>query len=61
MKASEMLRLVASDAKADAMSLDGKPFTGRTVAEQLGCILASIQAIALAVAVLYDSLEREGS
>ncbi len=42
----EVLGLIAQDAESDAMQLDGQPFTGKTVATQLGHVFASIKSLA---------------
>jgi hypothetical protein len=47
-----VMRAIQTDCHNDAMALDGKPFDGRTVAEQFGNMLASIQAVARAVEIL---------
>lgn len=45
-KAIKTLDMIAEDAKNDAKSFDGKPFTGRTVGEYFGNHGASISALA---------------
>jgi hypothetical protein len=47
---AEVMRLIAEDCEADALALDGKPFNGRTMAEQFGNILAAVKSLAEAVA-----------
>lgn len=49
---AEVMREVEKDCRADASTLDGKPFEGSTVAEQFGNCLAAIAAVARAVEVL---------
>lgn len=53
-KSREVLALIAADAKADAISLDGQPFTGATVAPALGNILAMVNRLALIVGELLE-------
>lgn len=43
------LRMIASDAIADVYRFEGQPFTGKTVAEYMGCQGAAIQALARVV------------
>jgi hypothetical protein len=45
----ELCREIQKDMETDAMALDGKPFNGRTVAEQFGNLCAAIKALALLV------------
>lgn len=52
---AEVMREVQKDCKAEAMALDGQPFDGRTVATQLGNMLAEISAVAKAVEVLAEN------
>lgn len=40
------LRLIREDAKNDAHTLDGMPFTGKTVGTMFGNIFASLDALA---------------
>lgn len=47
-------RMIVDDAEADAKALDGKPFTGRAVAEAMGEHLAQTQALARLVVELYE-------
>jgi hypothetical protein len=42
----KVLRAIAQDMKNDAKNFDGKPFTGRTVAEYFGNQGAAIAALA---------------
>jgi hypothetical protein len=42
----EILDMISKDMEADAVSLDGKPFDGKTVAEMFGKQCAAIQALA---------------
>jgi hypothetical protein len=51
----KVMGLIQEDCKADAMTIDGKPFDGRTVAVQFGNILASISALADAISRLAAS------
>jgi len=48
-RAVEVLQAIADDMEADVKHFDGKPFTGRTVAEIHGNLAAAIKAIALAL------------
>lgn len=45
-KSIKVLQAIAEDAERDALSLDGRPFDGRTVSTQFGQIYASIKALA---------------
>ena len=49
---SEVARMVFADAETDAVALDGKPFTGRVVAETFGSTLAMIAALAKCIETL---------
>jgi hypothetical protein len=49
-----VLKMVAEDVEQDATDFDGKPFTGKVVAEYMGNHGAAIQAVANA---LLDSIE----
>lgn len=42
----EILRMIADDAEADVHRFEGQPFTGKTVAEYMGCQAAAIKALA---------------
>lgn len=42
----EVLRMIAADAEADARDFDGKPFTGKNVAEYFGYHGAAIASLA---------------
>jgi hypothetical protein len=41
-----VLREIAMDAERDVHRFEGQPFTGKTVAEYMGCQAAAIQALA---------------
>lgn len=45
-KIIEVLEMISSDMEQDAKNLDGKPFTGKTVATQFGYHGAAIKALA---------------
>lgn len=48
----EKLEMIAADAKNDASEIDGKPFTGKTVATYFGYVFASIAALAKIMIIL---------
>lgn len=48
------MNMIIDDCKTDAEALDGKPFTGRVVAEQFGATLAMLSAVAKAVRMLAE-------
>ena len=48
-KIIEVMKMVAEDVENDATEFDGKPFTGKIVAEYMGRHGAAIKAIANAV------------
>jgi len=51
---------IAEDAKSDAASFDGKPFTGKTVGEYMGYHGASIAALAnLIKSMLEENLPKD--
>ena len=52
----EVMQEIADDMQRDAYGLDGKPFTGKTVAEQFGNNCAAIRAVALAVKRLAEQV-----
>ena len=52
----EVMESVADDMSRDATALDGRPFNGRTVAEQFGNTLAAVRAVALAVKKLAEEV-----
>jgi hypothetical protein len=54
-----VMEMVQSDCEQEAMSIDGKPFTGGVVAEQLGNLLAEVAAVAKAVEALALILKEE--
>ena len=57
-KLIEILEMLAVDMKKDAENLDGKPFTGKVVAEQFGYQGAAIAALANAIIlILLDKKE----
>lgn len=58
MRIREVARMVKADAERDAMSLDGKPFDGRTVAAQFGQTLAAVCALADAIERLTNIVTR---
>jgi hypothetical protein len=45
-KRIQILSEIAADMEKDAAKFDGKPFTGKTVAEYIGCQGAAIAALA---------------
>lgn len=45
----EVLRMIATDAEADVHRFEGQPFTGKTVAEYMGCQAAAIASLAKVV------------
>ena len=47
-----VLEEIARYAEADVHRFEGQPFTGRTVAEYMGCQAAAIKALAEVVATL---------
>lgn len=51
-KVIEVVKMVQEDCHDEAMSIDGKPFDGRTVAAQFGNLLAEVSACAKAIEVL---------
>ena len=54
-KIIKAMEMVAEDVENDAREFDGKPFTGRTVAEYMGNHGAAIGAVAKAIkAILED-------
>lgn len=56
----DVMEMVQSDCEQEAMSIDGKPFTGGVVAEQLGNLLAEVSAVAKAVQTVALILKEEG-
>jgi len=54
----EHLLLVIEDAGLDAHALDGQPFNGRTMAENLGYAYAQIQALGKMLLAVIDEVER---
>ena len=54
-KIVEVLEMIAQDMADDAKNFDGKPFTGRTVAEYFGNQGAAIAALANIVKSLVES------
>lgn len=64
LSAAELRRralLVAADAEADVAKMDGQPFTGHTVATNLGYVRAQIHALGSIIAELATMLERHES
>jgi hypothetical protein len=55
----EVLRMIAADAEADVHRFEGLPFTGKTVAEYMGCQAAAIQRLAQIVEQLLPPAARE--
>jgi hypothetical protein len=55
--AIETLRAIQRDCAQDAQEIDGKPFTGRVVAEQFGSTLAMIAALARCVELLNEDAQ----
>lgn len=53
----QVLATIETDAEADALALDGKPFTGRTMAELFGETYAAIEALARVNAYLLEQIE----
>ena len=51
-KLPRVMQMIQEDATKDAMAIDGKPFTGATLGEEIGKLNASIVAIAKAVELL---------
>ena len=47
-----VLSEIALDAERDVQRFEGQPFTGKTVAEYMGCQAAAIKALAEIVATL---------
>lgn len=43
---TEVLGMIITDMEADAKSLDGKPFTGKTVGDMFGKVCAAVSALA---------------
>ena len=58
-RAKEIVRDIQQDMANDAINFDGKPFTGRTVAEYFGNQGAAIAAVARVVEKMLDVVERE--
>ena len=54
-KIIEVLEMIAQDMQDDAKNFDGKPFTGRTVAEYFGNHSAAIATLANVVKSLVES------
>jgi hypothetical protein len=52
----KVMRDVQEDCRSEAMALDGQPFDGKTVATQLGNMLAEISAVAKAIEVIAGHL-----
>ena len=59
-KIIETLEMIAQDMKNDAKNFDGKPFTGRTVAEYLGNVGAAVATLANIVKLLVESHPDKG-
>lgn len=53
------LEMIAQDMKDDAKNFDGKPFTGRTVAEYFGNQGAAIAALAEIIKLLVEAHPEE--
>lgn len=53
----EVMTLIETDCYSDAMKLDGLPFTGKSVGEQFGNVLAAVQSLAKATGVLVEMAE----
>lgn len=58
-KIADVMRMVQEDCEAEAMSIDGKPFDGETVAVQFGNLLAEVKAVACAVELLATASNQE--
>ena len=56
-KIIKVMKMVAEDVENDAKSFDGKPFTGKTMAEYMGNHGAAIKAIANAVEEILKNME----
>ncbi len=57
---SEVLEMIAADMKNDASAFEGRPFTGKTVAEYLGNLGAAIAALANIIKELSEQIEIRG-
>lgn len=57
-KVVSVMQDIQKDCEAEAMALDGQPFTGATVATQFGNMLAEISGVARAVEVLAEEISR---
>jgi hypothetical protein len=55
-KMIETCKMIAEDARKDAKEFDGKPFTGKTVGQYFGNLLASVYTLAN---ILKEILENE--
>ncbi len=53
-KIIEVMKMVAQDVENDATAFDGKPFTGKTMAEYMGNHGAAIAAVAKAVVEILE-------
>ena len=56
-KMIEVMAMVMDDVEKDATDFDGKPFTGKTMAEYMGNHGAAIKAIASAVKNILESIK----
>lgn len=55
----EVMNMVVEDTENDARTFDGKPFTGKTMAEYMGNHGAAIAAVAKAVITIVEELTDE--
>jgi len=58
-KVKKVMDMVAADQEKDAREFDGRPFNGRTVAEYFGNQGAAIAALAKAIKVVIEELEKK--
>jgi len=56
-RANKVLSMIAEDMERDAKEFDGKPFTGKTMAEYNGHQGAAIAALAEIVKLLLEGME----
>lgn len=55
----EVASQVSKDCENDALTLDGLPFNGKTVAKRLGEIYAMVQALANGMVVVCEQLKSD--
>ena len=58
-KVITVAKMVQKDCHDEGMSLDDKPFNGRTVAVQFGNLLAEVSACAKGIQILAEEILRE--